>query len=110
MNYTYNDDNRLLSAGSAAFTYDGRGNRLTRTGGSAATYTWDLNNMLTGVVTGGVTYTYKYDPIGNRISRKVGNSETRYVVTPGGTVLAETDKRGVIQAYYVYGLGLISTI
>ena len=106
ISYTYNDDNRLLTAGSTAFTYDTRGNLLTKTG---STYTWNVRNLLNSVTTGGSTYTYKYDPIGNRIARIVGNSETRYVVARG-TLLAETNKQGSITAYYVYGLGLISKV
>jgi len=106
ISYTYNDDNRLMSAGATTFTYDVRGNLLTKTG---STYTWNVRNLLNTVTTGGSTYTYKYDPIGNRIARIVGSTETRYVVA-GGTLLAETNKQGAITAYYVYGLGMISKV
>src|SRR3989337_3487390 len=106
ISYTYNDDNRLLTAGATAFTYDVRGNLLTKTG---STYTWNVRNLLNTVTTGGSTYTYKYDPLGSRIARIIGSSETRYVVA-GGTLLAETNKQGSITAYYVYGLGLISKV
>lgn len=68
--------------------------------------------MLTDVaVTGGNTYHYKYDGLGNRVSKTVNSVETRYIVDPlGSRVLAETNESGTITAYYVYGLGLISKI
>ena len=79
---------------------------MTKTG---STYTWNVRNLLNTVTTGGSTYTYKYDPLGSRIARIVGSTETRYVVA-GGTLLAETNKQGAITAYYVYGLGMISKV
>jgi RHS repeat-associated protein len=70
--------------------------------------------MLTDVaVTGGNTYHYKYDGLGNRVSKRANTTETRYIVDPSGplpSILAETDASGNITAYYVYGLGLISKI
>jgi RHS repeat-associated protein len=57
------------------------------------------------------TYQFNYDGLGNRVSKIVNTSETRYIVDPrGSNVLAETDASGNITAYYVYGLGLISKI
>ncbi len=114
VNYSYDPDNRLLSAGSATFTYDNNGNLIKKTLGSAVTnYSWDYDNMLTQVTNGGNTSTYKYDALGNRIAKIVNSVETRYVVDPSGAlsqVLAESDSGGNITAYYVYGLGLISKI
>lgn len=114
IDYTYNADNRLLTAGSITFNYDNNGNLITKTVGSNITsYEWDYNNMLIQVVGGGATYNYKYDGIGNRITKIVNSVETRYVVDPNSalsTVLAETNGTGSITTYYVYGLGLISKI
>jgi len=104
--YTYNNDNRLLTAGSAAFEYDNNGNLITKTlGGNVTNYTWDFNDMLTQLSTGGNTYVYRYDGLGNRVARIENSEEKTYV---GG--LAETDASGNITSYYVYGLGLISKI
>src|SRR3972149_8282896 len=80
--YTYDKENRLTKINKdTAFTYDVRGNLLTKTG---STYAWNVRNLLTTVTTGGSTYTYKYDPLGSRIARIIGSSETRYVVAGGG--------------------------
>lgn len=114
VNYTYDPDNRLLSAGSATFNYNNNGNLIKKTIGSSVTnYTWDYDNMLTQLSSGGNTYTYKYDALGNRIAKIVNSVETRFVVNPSGAlsqVLAESDSGGNITAYYVYGLGLITKV
>jgi RHS repeat-associated protein len=113
LNGKYGFDNRLLETyGSTTYTSDANGNLISRTGSSPATYTWNYDNMLTDVaITGGNTYHYKYDGLGNRVSKRVNTTETRYIIDPlGSMVLAETDDSGTITAYYVYGLGLISKI
>ena len=74
-----------------------------------AAYTWDYDNMLTGATISGTSYTYAYDPLGQRVKRVAGGAETRYIVA-GGTVLAEMDASNNITAYYVYGMGLISKV
>ena len=109
--YTYDNDNRLLTAGTATFGYDNNGNLTAKTVGSSKTsYTPYLNNnMLAQVTTGGKTYSYNYDGLGNRIVK----DDTRYVVDPSvalSKILAETDSSGNITVYYVYGLGLVSKI
>jgi len=113
-NYTYNSDNRLLTAGSTTFGYDNNGNLITKTFGSnVINYSLDFNNMLTQLTVGGDTYRYKYDGLGNRIAKIVNSVETRYVVDPRSKlsrVLAETTATGTTTSYYVYGLGLISKI
>jgi YD repeat-containing protein len=104
--YTHADDNRMVTAGSAAFEYDNNGNLITKTVGSNVTnYTWDLNDMLTQLTIGANTYEYRYDGLWGRRARIENSVEKRYVFG-----LAETDASGNITAYYVYGLGLISKI
>jgi len=104
--YTYDVDNRMLTAGSTTFNYDNNGNLITKTSeGNVTNYSWDFNDMLTQVTNGSNTYIYRYDGLGSRMARIENSTETRYV---GG--LAETDASGNITAYYVYGLGLISKI
>ncbi|MDY6944026.1 MAG: RHS repeat-associated core domain-containing protein, partial [Pseudomonadota bacterium] len=115
---TYTNDrtnNRLLSAGSTSYTYDDNGNRKTSTeGGVTTTYTWDYENMLTGISTPGQTnIQHVYDAMGNRITRVVDGITARYVLdlnSDMSRVLAETHGSGVVTAYYIYGHGLISRI
>ncbi len=104
INYTYNNANRIQTAGSTTFNYDNNGNTTSKTGYS---YTCDIKNNITSIA-GNYSQTYEYDGLGNR--RKKGN--TRYVLDILGMsqVLMETDLSGNVQNYYIYGLGLISRI
>ena len=115
VSYTHDKANRLLSAGSATYTYDNKGNRMTSTDAGGTTYTWNNENMLTGIVENSPSRSvqYKYNGMNNRIAKIEGSNTTKYVLDLRGDmsrVLAETDENGTIQAYYVYGLGLISRI
>jgi RHS repeat-associated protein len=80
---TYAAPERLASAGTAVFTYDGEGNLITRTtsGAAASTvYHWNADHRLLRIdyPTGGVS-TYKYDPLGRRIESNDNGTITRYI-------------------------------
>ncbi len=110
MTYTYDAENRLLTAGNKSFSYDNDGNLTHETiGSNVINFTWDFTNMLTGITTGSTSYSYRYDGLLNRVATVANSTEKRYVVDRG-TVFAETDASGSITAYYVYGLGLVSKI
>lgn len=112
--YTYDAENRMLTAGSGTFTYDKNGNLQSKfLEGGLTFFSWNYNNMLTKVTSSGASALYTYDALGNRVARTENSVETRYVVDPSGTlsrVLAETDSTGNVTSYYVYGLGLLSKI
>ena len=111
ISYTYDDANRLSTAGGITYTHDNRGNLTGTTSGNA--YSFDYADRLTGVTIGGQTIQYLYDGLGNRISRTAGGIQTRYVLDlngPMSQVLAETDSSGNVTNYYVFGHGLISKI
>jgi RHS repeat-associated protein len=115
IHFTYDEANRLLTSGTAVYGYDNNGNRMTLTDGSVSiSYTWDDENMLTGVTPStGSGFTYLYDGLNNRIAKTVGGVTTRYVLDLAADmsrVLAEADAAGNITAYYVYGLGMINRI
>jgi YD repeat-containing protein len=79
---TYAAPERLASAGTAAFTYDGEGNLITRTmaGAAASTvYHWNADHGLLRIdyPTGGFS-TYKYDPLGRRIESNDNGTITRF--------------------------------
>ncbi len=104
VNYSYNDANRILTAGGTSFSYDNNGNTLSKTGYN---YTYDYKDNITSI-SGNYSQTYEYDGLGNR--RKKGN--TRFVLDILGMsrLLMETDLTGNVQNYYIYGLALISRI
>jgi RHS repeat-associated protein len=108
--YTYDTENRLVSAGPTPFTYDYNGNMLTK---GSDTFAYDPANRLSSSTIGGVSSTYRYDGTGNRLERVAGGVTTRFIQDINRSlpnVLAETDGSGSITSYYVYGLGLVSKV
>jgi RHS repeat-associated protein len=84
-NYTYGNRNQLASntgyfrdgttdTGAMSYTWDVKGNMLTRTGQS---YTWNEDNRLTQVTTGANTKSHKYDSAGRRILSQTSASSER---------------------------------
>ncbi|MBZ5536630.1 MAG: DUF6531 domain-containing protein [Acidobacteriia bacterium] len=112
INYTYDAADRLLTAGTALFTYDANGNQTskTQTGtGNSLIYSYDAANRLTSVTGGAVSSAFAYDGEGNRITQSVGTGTYSYlndVATALPVVLQESGPDGDIS--YAYGLGLIS--
>lgn len=96
------------------------GNGVVDSTESAYTYTYNLENHLTGVNDGaGKTITIVYDGDGNRVTKMVdalgtaNDSTTTYVLddrnlTGYAQVLEERDASGNTLVRYVYGLDLIS--
>jgi len=106
--FTYNVLDQLLSAGSAQYTYDGRGNvsRL-QNGPDITTYTWDAQDRLTGaMLPDGTTAVYSYDADGRRVGQIVAGQTTHYLwdeLSPYSDVVLETDAAGTPLASYVLG-------
>jgi len=76
--WSYDWDNHewyLASSGECNYTYDLRGN-LTKKG--SVEYYWDSQDHMTKVVNGGTTVQYKYDLLGRRVAKKVGNGNWRW--------------------------------
>ncbi len=103
--YSFNSDNQLITATGRSFSYDNNGNMVSASGTPALGFTYNFNNQLTKYTSGTTTLNYAYDVLGNRIKKTSGTITTKYI-----SGLVETDSVGVIIAYYVYGLGLISKI
>lgn len=68
--YTYDNMDRLLTAGSTSYTYDRNGNQLSA--GSSA-FTYDLANRLKTIAQGSTTTTYSYDGDGVRLQASTGS-------------------------------------
>jgi RHS repeat-associated protein len=69
-NYVYNtgsfsNPHAVNSVAGENYTYDNNGNLLSA---GSKTYTWNYNNQLTSVIQPDATYTYTYDPFGQRLS------------------------------------------
>ena len=108
--HAYDAENRLTDTNAIVNSFDANGN-LTVKGTSG--YAYDEENRLTQTIIGATTTQYAHDGLGNRYSRTRAGSTTRYVLdanTALTNVLAETDTVETIQAYNVYGLGLIARI
>ena len=67
--YSYDADHKLLSGGSASYTYDADGQvRTMSQGGATDTLTYNTDGTLAAVHTGGQTITYQYDAAGRRVA------------------------------------------
>jgi RHS repeat-associated protein len=110
---TYDADNRILTTAGSTFTHDNNGNLTAISGNNPATYSYDLLDRLTRASSSSQHTQYQYDGLGNRITRIVNGSTTKYIIDssrPLSRLLAETDEGGNTTAYYIYGLGLISKV
>jgi len=111
--YTYDADDRLLSAGADTFTHDANGNLLQRSGPAGTlTLTWDARDRLVGAsVSGGATAAYAYDADGIRVSQTTAGVVTRYLVDPSRSnpeVIEEHDGGGALLASYTLGLARLA--
>jgi RHS repeat-associated protein len=97
--YTINGLNRIMNVGSAAFTYDGRGN-LTSDGTNAFAYT--AENLLK---TGPSSATLGYDPLG-RLYQTVGGGVTTRFLYDGADLIGEYNGSNAVQRRYVHGPGV----
>src|SRR5260370_12842105 len=80
---------------------DANGNTLTDASGK--TYTWDFENrMVSAVVPGTGTVTFKYDPFGRRIQKNSPLGTTNYLYNSVNLV-SELDNAGNVLARYTHG-------
>ena len=114
--YTYDDNDRMLTAGALTFSYDAKGNLTQRTDGVDTTvYGWTPDNRLASVNDGSTAASYLYDADGMRVQKTVGADVTRYLVDPRNPsgysqVLEETNGTGTLQVGRVFGpLGVLSS-
>ncbi len=115
VDYTYDNDNRLISSTEpAVYGYDNNGNLTTRQkDGTITTFTYDFENRLTSQKSDSNSVEHVYDGLGNRIARIKNGVETRYVLDRGrdmSHVLCETDGSGEIVAYYIHGPTIVGRI
>ena len=103
--YSYDDRDRLLSAGATTFSWDALGRLESSIGAEATTYSWGSADDLLAVSLGdGSTVDYSYDADGNLVSRATADGTVEQVVDtsqPLPQVVAEIDPSGDLRAYYV---------
>ena len=84
--YLSDDHNRLTEDSDYTYSYDDRGNRISRTakvGGVVETYTYNSVNKLVAYDSGtGTAASYFYDALGRRIAKDVDGVATAYVYDP----------------------------
>ncbi len=114
LNYTYDNNNRLLAAsrGSDTFSYayDAAGNTTSRTypGGTATTYSFDNDNRLASVTSSSNTTSYSYDAAGNLTQATLpasnGYVETRTYDHAGRLTELDNKKNGTALSDFAYTL------
>jgi len=87
-----------------SYSYDANGNTLSDPSGKS--YSWDFENRLvSAVVPGSGTVTFKYDPFGRRIQKASWLGTTNYLYE-GRNLLEELDASGNALARYTQSPGL----
>ncbi len=95
-NWSYNDNNELISFGSVTYEYDNNGNIVTVTNGSDVRYyIYDIQNRLVRIEDniGGVIALYYYDPFGRRLWKEAGGIRTYFFYSDEG-LIGEYDATG----------------
>jgi len=104
--YSTNNLNQYTEVGGETYTYDTNGNMTSKTNSSGTTtYTYDFENHLIRVDTPSETISYAYDPFGRRISKTTSSNKLKYI-HDGYRVVMEKDEINVVQAKYIYGIGI----
>ena len=101
LEYTYDDNDKLLSFGGTNVSYDRNGNPILA--GTTAFY-YDYENRMTGVDygnNGSIDDTYAYNSLGQRVRESVLGTAKRFVYD-GARVLVETDDSGGTQSRYSF--------
>jgi RHS repeat-associated protein len=106
---TYDDQDRLLTYGTASYTYNDNGDLIEKNdGGDVTTYTYDaLGNLRSVDLPDGTTITYQIDGRNRRIGRIEDDGVTtvvqRFVYKDQLNPVAELDESGNLVAQFVYG-------
>lgn len=102
--YDHNAANELTLNSNGSYTYDNNGNTLTDPSGKS--YTWDFENRLVSALVPGMgTVTFRYDPLGRRIY-KSSTSGTSVYAYDGENLVEETNSSGAVAARYSQDLNI----
>lgn len=110
-NYSYDINDRILSAGTTSYTYDANGNTLSETQSSVTSnYSWDYEDRLKTFTKPGTTASYTYQHDGIRNSSTLNGVQTKYLIDemqPYAQVLEELTS-GTLQTRYTHGNDLLA--
>ncbi len=112
--YTYDADDRLLTAGGTGYNYDNNGNLIRKIDATGTTrYEYDYENRLTKVTLPDASQvTYQYSPLGDRLSKTDKDGTTNYlydfenIFYEPEDILMELDAAGTQKARYTHGPGV----
>lgn len=74
-NASYDAGNQLTAWGGSTLTYDASGNLLND---GSSKYSWDARGQLVSI-TGAVSASFQYDPVGRRTSKTIGSTNVQYL-------------------------------
>lgn len=100
---SYDALNRLLRHGNGEYVYDGLGNQTeVRDGKDSRRYRFNGRGQLVEITMPGIVASYKYDPLGRRISKQVNGIVTHFEWA-GTQLLSETveDGKAVVRRDYL---------
>jgi RHS repeat-associated protein len=113
ISYSYDNANRITTAGETTFAHDLNGNLILKNeNGTNTTFTYNAEDMLTGI-SGAFNASYVYDGMGKRRAATRNGVTIRYVLDINSSmehVLIETNSSNAPQYYYIHGNGLIYRI
>jgi len=111
-NYTYDNNDRLLTENNITYSYDNNGNTILKVEGTDSTrYEYDFENRLIKVKNGSDVIEYTYDTDGMRVQKTVNGNITKFLLDKNrdyAQVLREYDNSGRSIVDYIYGDDLIS--
>lgn len=112
--YTYRKNNSIKSDRDRSYASDSTGattQEILTKAKDTANYRLSITGDLTRWQRKKDSISYKYDPLGQRIAKKVNTVESRFVVMPNSLMplhLQTTTNSGTVKASYIYGLGLLA--
>ncbi|MBU0608902.1 MAG: RHS repeat-associated core domain-containing protein, partial [Armatimonadetes bacterium] len=106
---THDDQDRLLQYGALVFTYNDRGQLVSKTDTATSqttTYSYDvLGNLLSVGLPDGRLIEYLVDPIGRRVGKKVDGMLEKQWLYRGHRIVAELDGTGAVISRFVWADG-----
>jgi RHS repeat-associated protein len=98
---TYDQENRLTGYGSATYTYDGDGLRMSKNAGTSEAFSWDVSGGLPLMIVDG-SQSFVYGPGGLPLEQVSGTAATWLHHDQIGSTRLLTDASGSVLATYTF--------